>query len=139
LPQTLTVAYRSLGLGQPLRPYLILTVTGLDGRVQNLYGLVDTGADTSSFPLAFAANLGYDTSTLSAPQTCGHAGGAGVQYTALRPCSAFVPELPDKTFDLNLSFIDGGQYYLWGRLDFMAAFDVSISQANQHFSITPVS
>lgn len=133
--QSLTIPFRSLGVGQPPRPYLVLVVTGLDGRFQPLVGLVDTGADTTSFPFAFAGLLGYDTTTLSPPRDFGHAGGVGSSYSALVPCTAAVPQVPNRTFELNLQFVDGGQFFLWGRSDFMAAFDVTIRQSRLEFSL----
>lgn len=112
-----------------------MNVTGINGRSGVVAGIVDTGADSSSFPFEYAQLMGYSTATL-VPETFGQAGGTGNGYLATQPCTAVVPEIPGTVVSMTPSFIPGSGMVLWGRTDFMMAFDVTISESSQQFTIT---
>ena len=56
---TYTLPYRDV-LGHGHRPYLALQITGVNGRSGAVWGLVDSGADSSCLPLDFARLMDYD-------------------------------------------------------------------------------
>jgi hypothetical protein len=112
-----------------------MNVTGINGRSGLVPGIVDTGADTSSFPFDYAQLMGYTTATL-VPETFAQAGGSGNGYRATQACSAVVPEVPGTVVSMMPSFVPGSPMVLWGRTDFMQVFDVAISESSQQFTIT---
>ena len=137
MAQPFVVKYRSLAAGGPLRPYLFLVLTGLNARSGPVPGIVDSGADSTSLPFGYASLMGYSTETLEArPFT--QVGGASAGYTALQPCTGFVPEIADVVIEMRPMFIEGAQVALWGRQDFMSRFDVTFRERQQEFIITPV-
>ncbi len=115
----------------------MLHVTGVNGRDGRILGIVDSGADTSSFPFGYASLMGYTPQTL-VPETFGQAGGTGTAFRAQQPCTAYVPEIPQVVVSMTPSFIPGAQMVLWGRKDFMTYFDVAFQETQQRFTITPV-
>ena len=133
--QRFTIAYRSIVAGDLARPILVMQVTGINGRSGMVPGIVDSGADTSSFPFDYAQLMGYGTTTL-VTETFEQAGGSGNGYRALRARTAVVPEIPGTVVSMTPSFIPGSGVVLWGRTDFMMAFDVTVSESNQQFTIT---
>jgi hypothetical protein len=134
--QPFSIAYRPFVDGDLPRPYLMMYVQGADGRGRTVTGIVDSGADSTSFPFDYAALFGYDATSLR-EEAFIHAGGAGIAYMALHPCKAHVPEIPDVVFDIYPQFIRGAQMVLWGRRDFMRTFDVTIQEADQRFIVVP--
>lgn len=103
-----------------------------------MFGIVDSGADSTSLPFGYALLMGYTDDTLT-PEEFGQASGTnGIGFKATVPCTAVVPEIPDVTIEMLPLFVQGSQYPLWGRLDFMAKFDLTIQENQQQFSITPV-
>jgi hypothetical protein len=129
------IRYRQVPPGPP-RPYLVLHVTGPNGRSGPSLGIVDSGADTASFPFGYASLMGYTSATL-VPETFGQAGGAAQGYRATVPCTAIVPEVPAVQIEMHPLFIQGSQWILWGRLDLMTKFDVLIQEAEKRFILTP--
>lgn len=99
-------------------------------------GLVDSGADTTSFPFGYASLMGYTPATLN-PQMSFGVAGSTTSYLAKEPSSMFVPEVEKIVIDIRPLFIPGSQMVLWGRDDFMMRFDVAIREKAQEFSITP--
>jgi hypothetical protein len=59
----LVVAYRDLGFGAA-RPYLVLSVTGINGQTGLVAGLIDSGADNTVFPAGYAPLMGYTGESL---------------------------------------------------------------------------
>jgi hypothetical protein len=112
-----------------------MNVTGINGRSGPVPGIVDSGADTTSFPIEYAQLMGYTPATLET-ETFSQAAGTASGYRATLPCTAVVPEVPGTVVSMTPSFVPGAQMVLWGRTDFMRVFDVHISESNQHFTIT---
>jgi hypothetical protein len=112
-------------------------VTGINGQSGAIPGIVDSGADSTSLPFSYAALMGYDDQTL-AEEIFGQAEGTGIGYRATRPSVAVVPEIPDKPFDFFPQFIRNSDTALWGRMDFMMHFEVTIREFSQSFSIRPL-
>jgi hypothetical protein len=135
--QPFRIDYRPFVAGDAPRPYLIMVVTGANGRSGPVMGLVDSGADTTSFPFGYASLMGYSTTTLT-EETFLQAAGTGSAYRALAPSSAHVPEIPDVEIEMYPQFVRGAQLVLWGRRDFMTRFDVTIQESQKAFIITPV-
>lgn len=99
-------------------------------------GLLDTGADTSVLPLPFAGLLGYAPRDLE-PRTVQQVVGVAEAWTVTAPCSAVIAGAPDHQFGLRPFFIEGAQQALWGRTDVLRAFDVTVSERSQAFSLAP--
>lgn len=130
----LVVAYRDLGLGGS-RPYLVLHITGLNGRGGLIPGLIDSGADSTVLPAGYASLMGYAAADLrTQPGT--QVGGSVTLRIATRPSSAYVPELPNVPFNITPCFVQGCQTALWGRSDLMQQFDVLISDRRQVFELS---
>jgi hypothetical protein len=134
--QPFYIAYRDFGQGGA-RPYLVMQVTGINGRSGRVWGLVDSGADRTSMPFGFASLMGYGVSDLTLEQGVG-AGGAFTTYVAHASSTAVVPEIPAHPVTFEPLFIQGSRTILWGRHDFMRRFNVQIMETLQRFSITPV-
>lgn len=137
MAEPFTIPYRSFVDGDPPRPYLVATMTGVNGASGTVAGIVDSGADTTSLPFDYAALLGYTGDTLS-EETFLQAGGTGTAYLATVACSSYVPEIPEVVIETYPQFIKGSQMVLWGRRDFMMSFDVTISESSQCFTIRHV-
>jgi hypothetical protein len=115
------------------RPYLWVTVRGLNGREIEIQGLVDSGADKSVLPREYAPLLGYTEANLKTEeidQVEGVAKGEDAQV----PCTAFVRGRPQPTFALRPLFVDTLDA-LWGRGDLMRAYAVTISERDGHLRL----
>lgn len=120
------------------RPYLWLRVEGPNGAPTPILGLIDTGADATVLPLAYATTLGYTESDLTLTQ------GQQVQGTmdlwaAKSPSKATVAVagLPTVEFELRPLFISNSLSVLWGRADFMAAFEVTFAETAGELTLHP--
>lgn len=113
-----------------------MNVTGINGRDGNVLGLIDSGADKTCFPLAYASLMGYAPTDLDQVVSTG-IGGATVTHVAKQPSTMFVVGLPHIIIDIWPLFLPGGQMVLWGRSDFMTRYDIGIMEKAQQFSITP--
>jgi hypothetical protein len=133
--QPFLIGYRDFGQGGP-RPYLVMHVTGINGRSGRLWGLVDSGADRTSMPFGFATLMGYGPQDLTVQQGLG-AGGTFTCYVAHALSTAIVPEIPGPVVSFAPMFVQGSKTVLWGRTDFMSRFDVTILERSSQFSITP--
>ena len=133
MPDPLVIPYRELGIGGT-RPYLFLHVTGLDGLGRMIPGLIDSGADSTVLPAGYAPLLGYSRMDLAFEQGT-QVGGSVALRRATKPSKAYVPEFPDRIFDLAPIFVEGCQNALWGRADLMWHFDVTIMERRQQFSL----
>ena len=132
---TFSIPYKSLA-GGPARPYLVMVVTGINGQSGPVLGIVDSGADTSSFPYEYATLLGYTGATLKDEDFI-QAGGVGKAYRATQTSTAVVQGLEGgPSVLMTPSFIRGGQWVLWGRTDFMRVFNVGFFESQQVFTIT---
>jgi hypothetical protein len=114
-----------------------MVATGPNGESGAIMGIVDSGADTTSLPMGYASLMGYDPSML-VEETFNQVSGTGTAYRATVPCTAVVPEIPDIEVELFPQFVLGSDLALWGRMDFMKRFEVTIQEFNQNFTITPV-
>jgi hypothetical protein len=111
-------------------------VTGPNGESGGVIGIVDSGADRTSMPFGYASLMGYTAATLKS-QTIQHAAGTAMSHRALEPAVMYVPEIPDVKIEFHPVFVEGMQMVLLGRTDFMAAFDVTLMESQQLFSLTP--
>lgn len=136
MPDPLVVPYRELGAGGA-RPYLFVCVSGPMERARTIPGLIDSGADRTVLPIGFAPLLGYGRSDLARMEGS-HAAGTMPMLEALKPATAFVPQLPDLLFEMRPFFVQGCQQALWGRADLMLRFDVTISESRREALLTPV-
>lgn len=99
-------------------------------------GLVDSGADASTFPFGYATLLGYSSATLTR-STSSTAGGNTTTFVAKAPSTAEVLEVPGVTVQMHPVFAQAIEVVVWGRIDFMTYFDVNFMETQQRFSITP--
>lgn len=136
MPQTFSIPYKSFPAGAAARPYLYMTVTGINGKSGLVVGIVDSGADTTSLPYEYATLMGYTTASL-APETFIQVGGTAGAQRATAPSKAVVPEIPAVEVEIRPLFVPGAQVALWGRQDFMARFSVAFFESEQRFTITP--
>lgn len=134
MPDSLVVPYRDFGLGG-VRPYLVLHVTGINGKGGIIVGLIDSGADKTVLPAGYAPLLGYKGPDLDAVQGV-QVGGSVTLRSAKQPSEAYVPEIDDLVFPITPCFVQGCQIALWGRADLMQQFDIAIMDRQQQFSLT---
>jgi hypothetical protein len=97
-------------------------------------GIIDTGADTSVLPLAYAGELGYRDDDLRIAEAQQLQGAADIFLTT-QPATASVVGFPQVTFPLTPVFVPGALNALWGRQDFMRAFAVGIADDEQEFTL----
>jgi hypothetical protein len=93
--QPLVIAYRPFVAGDTPRPYLVMQVAGINRRSGLVMGMVDSGADTSSFPFAYASLMGYTPATLT-QQTIGQVAGSALAYRATQPLRGLRPGDPER-------------------------------------------
>lgn len=131
-----TLPYRN-ALGNGVRPYLTLAVTGVNGAAGSIVGLIDSGADRTSLPMGFAGLMGYGAGELTAG-TVGVADGSTTSvWNATKPSRAFIVGLPQPVFDLFPTFVPGNAVTpLWGRADFFQVFGIGFEEALQRFTLT---
>jgi len=134
--QAYVLPYRSLVAGDMARPYLLMEVTGINGTMGPVMGLVDSGADITAFPIGYAGLMGYSAATLTQGTVVG-AGGSTASYVATVPCSMAILGLPTIVIEIQPAFVRGLESVLWGRKDFMARCDVTVMESQQQFSFTP--
>lgn len=129
---------RTLPYSDPLsagrRPYLWLSVSGVAGRALRVLGLIDSGADQTLLPVGFMGALGYAVTDLELVEIA-TAGARTRAFSAKRPRAAHVLGLPTVAIALRPVFNPSCPFTLWGRADFMVAFDVTISERSQTFTL----
>lgn len=134
MPASLVVPYRNFGLGG-VRPYLVLLVTGVNGRSGSIAGLIDSGADNTVLPAGYAPLMGYTAAGLEAEQGNQVSGSVTLRH-AIEPSQAYVPQIADLVFPIKPCFVQGCQIALWGRADLMQHFDITIMERAQQFTLT---
>lgn len=130
---SVTLAY-SDPFGHGLRPYLVLTLTGVNGASGNVIGLLDTGADTTALPQGYAPLMGYQAAELERIPV-GTAAGGTFAWKATVPCSAALPGVSSLSFQISPTFVTSDTP-LWGRGDVIRAFSFEIEDAAQRFKLT---
>lgn len=128
------IRYRAVVTGDRPRPYLVMHVTGVNGKDGRVIGLADSGADITSMPFPYATLMGYSLDTLQEMTTV-HAAGTATSYRAIQSSEMYVPEMPSVIVTFTPVFVHGAETVLWGRCDFMAAFDVMFRESEQKFTI----
>ncbi len=125
------------GTGVP-RPYLVLYVTGPNGKSGAIPGVIDSGADMTCLPLGYASLMGYEAGS-NLTLADGHQASGKMQVWAAESttCEAHVVGLTDHVFELRPSFVEGNEIPLWGRGDFFLAFQPTFDEVAQEFSLTP--
>lgn len=109
-----------------------LHIVGPNGRRFPITGIVDSGADVSLFPSAWAGPLGIqiaDCETVIG----GSASGGGEYHYWGEPIKA---TLLDRSFELEAVF-GGNSEVLLGRDDFLAQFELRIDQRKRRFFLDP--
>jgi hypothetical protein len=119
-------------------PWLLLNVIGPNGRSIPIRGIVDSGADVTAMPYAWAAHLGYDMSKLTLVPVEPAAGSPVEAYRSTEQhCLATVEGIPDLSFRLDPFFVQKSNKFLWGQADFMATFDVLFMKSQNRFDLYP--
>jgi hypothetical protein len=96
-------------------------------------GLIDSGADNSMFPLAWASPLGIDKADCQ-EETCSTVGGVTKQYIWAAGLDAEIQAL-NTTVHLNACFSEDLPIVLLGRHDFFSVFRVSFDQRSLTFTL----
>lgn len=87
----------------------------------------------SVLPLPYATMLGYATGELEYT-TIDQVEGSADAWVPKLPCSASVAGGPIDSFDLKPVFINALDA-LWGRADFLSAFQLELNEPAQSFTI----
>jgi hypothetical protein len=123
-----------LGLGACLMPGIPMKIIDRHGNIlpgQHL-GLVDSGADCSTFPEQWAKALGIDLQAECNYSQGQSAGGLGDQYKFDPGVDAIVV---GRKIHLEAVFRPGLPIILLGREDFFQAFKVSFDQPKKTFRV----
>jgi len=115
------------------RPYLRLTLVGPSGKRVPVLGVVDTGADFSILPIAFAEELGFTFHALRLVPG-GHAGGDDWFRKAEEGVSARFRKL-DVAFELEPRYANTNTP-AWGRKDFLRWWNLTLSERRGRFKLT---
>lgn len=99
----------------------------------NITALLDSGADNTMFPLAWAKAFGIDQNAC-VEDDCNTVGGPAKQYVWSPGLDASVPVM-NCDVHLNACFADGLAVVILGRHDFFDAFRVSFDQRAQSFTL----
>lgn len=114
-----------------------MDVRARDGQYRRLTGLIDTGADFSTFPDSYAAELGVDLGALEAKDIDGVCGTCESRRSD-EGFTARVAGLPDEeTVDLTVAcqFLEKLPVIIWGRHDVLVHYDVQFCESQQLFKI----
>jgi hypothetical protein len=129
--------YAAIPDGEHPRPYVQLDLRGPNGQPLRVAGLIDTGADYSTLPLAVARQLGvslYDLETIDADEVSG-----SVELGVAQ--GAVLATLAGNSFALEPRYVmvegsDVGPSNLsWGRRDFLRSWDLSLSERDKVFTL----
>lgn len=132
--QQFTIPYRRLPGDSEARPYLVLQVTGPNGRGGPIYGVVDSGADQTCLPFRFTALMGYTVGNMRREQGMSASGPMGM-WVAEDASSAHVVGLDEVELDLWPTFLPEGHVALWGRADLFRQFGILFEEEDQRLSL----
>lgn len=132
--QQFTIPYRALPGDHEARPYLVLQVTGPNGRHGAIYGVVDSRADQTCLPLRFTALMGYTVEDMRRDHGMS-ASGPMEMWVAEKPSSAHVVGLDDVEFELWPTFLPEGHVALWGRADLFRQFGILFEEGDQRLTL----
>jgi hypothetical protein len=120
--------------GAVLRPGIPMKLVDLNGTMKpQIYGLVDSGADISSFPLDWAKQLAIDPADLI-EMDGDTAGGKTKNYYYPPGVDAIVM---GKKIHLEAVFNAGLSVVLLGREDFFQLYKIAFHQRAKTFTLTP--
>lgn len=109
-----------------------LELLGLDGRRVVDAALIDTGADSSAFPIHWMKRLGIRKMDCT-KRTFTTAGGTGCQW---QYPNRLVGVVLEKTIELEAVFVDS-PVALLGRNDFMTHFELTFDHATKRVLARP--
>jgi hypothetical protein len=123
-------------MGAPsLRPAVPLKLLRLDKSIlPATVALLDSGADCSTFPSAWAAKIGIDVKKDCEACPGGTAGGTTTNYVYAPGVHAIVRK---EKHTLKAVFNDGLGVILLGRDDFFSYYKVFFDQRAKTFTLTP--
>jgi hypothetical protein len=126
-----TIRYGSFGLAH--RPVLSIELVARDGAVlKPTPAIVDSGADATIFPAAWAAMVGIDIERDCVPRRCGTAAGE----TTVHCCRGGVEAIVlGERLRLGATFSQGLRFVLLGRRDFFNCFRVCFDQRAETFTV----
>jgi hypothetical protein len=116
-------------------PAVSLVLHGLGNRRVTIPGLLDSGADNSTFPLAWAKQLGIDKEQCEIGE-CNTVAGKTKQYVWPDGVEAQVQAM-GKTIRLFAAFTEGLPVVVLGRHDFFAEFKVTFDQRACTYTLEP--
>jgi hypothetical protein len=117
-----------------LVPVVPLVLEKLDGtKTPPLVALVDSGADSSLFPVSIAGLLGVDLASCAEIDGM-TAGGVSKRFAASVPV---VGDCCGKTITLNAAFEPNLPIILLGREDFFTHFKVVFDQRSRRLTVHP--
>jgi hypothetical protein len=93
-------------------------------------GLIDTGLDRTVLPLGYADLLGHRREAMARGEAQ-QAQGRLTIWSSTAPTKASLSNRLPEPFDLRPMFVEGISYVLWGRRDFMLAWDVLVSESRR--------
>ncbi len=96
------------------------------------YGLIDSGADNSSFPAAWAEPLGIDLGCDCTAESCNTAGGAAKNHVLPAGIEAV---MLGRYIRLAAAFNELLPFALLGREDFFGSFKVAFDQRGERFTL----
>lgn len=132
MPVRIKFAYEVGPDGATPRPYLWLEVVGPREGREHIRGVLDTGADVSLLPEAYADLLGYRNDDL-AEVVATSPGGTLSLRQAVQPVVVRLPGDDERTLSLQPLFAPVPEAR-WGR-DFMSLYGVSIVERERQFSL----
>jgi hypothetical protein len=135
--------YTRLSPSVPLRPYLQITLRNAFATTPVLYGLIDSGADYSIFPLALSTDyLKLDLSSANTWPFEGTTGKKQVAYLATVEVNILNGDIAGTAFQFSAKvgfcedFKFGGGVLL-GQDGFLSNFKTTFNQPENYFDIEP--
>lgn len=125
-------SYRTLAPSGPLMPVLPVTIVGPSGESPPVLALVDSGADSSLFPMQIAGLMGVDLADCEQAVSM-TAGGPSTRYVWKEGLQTTVL---GKTVRLRGAF-GSSPVVLLGRRDFFDEFRITFDERAKTFSLDP--